>query len=67
MENKTPNTDSSIQNTRKQCVVRTYPMGWTNTTEHLEQKLADGYIVVMANPFDTKGKQGMEYILEKKN
>jgi len=33
----------------------------------LSQKLADGYIVVMANPFDAKGKQGMEYILEKKN
>jgi len=67
MENKTPNTGSSIQNTRKQYVVRTYPTGWTNTTERLEQKLADGYIVVMANPFDAKGKQGMEYILEKKN
>lgn len=45
-----------------QCVVRTYPNGWTNSTEGLSAKLSEGWIVVFITPVS----QGIiEYILEK--
>lgn len=51
---------------KKQVCVRTYPMGYTTTTEYLERYLEKGYIVVMANTFYAKnGFTGNEYILEK--
>lgn len=50
----------------KQKVVRTFPNGYTKTTEMLKKALSDGWSVVMANPFDCEnGKKGTEYILEK--
>lgn len=51
----------------KQKVVRTYPKGYINATAILSDSLKDGWVVVMANPFDCgNGLRGTEYILEKK-
>jgi hypothetical protein len=51
---------------RQQKVVRTYPKTFTNATTALEKALADGWVVVMANPFDCgNDKKGIEYILQK--
>ena len=49
------------------CVVRTYRIGYTRTTELLVEKLKDGWIVKNATPFtDSKGRtECVEYILEK--
>jgi hypothetical protein len=52
-----------------QCVVRTFPNGWTITTESLEKRLKDGWCVVMCTPMtDRNGTtQHIEYILEKRD
>lgn len=51
---------------KQQKVVRTYPKGWTNPTKALTDALAQGWKVVMSNPFDCGNeKKGTEYILEK--
>lgn len=49
----------------KQTVVRTFPKGYTNAIESLDQHLNNGWIVVMCNPFYCEGKTGNEYILQK--
>jgi hypothetical protein len=50
----------------KQCVVRTYAQGWTITTERLDARLDDGWIVMMATPFVRDGRtEYIEYILQK--
>lgn len=47
---------------KKQCVVRTFPNGWTRTTDYLKEKLNDGWLVVFITPVS----EGIiEYILEK--
>ena len=49
-----------------QKVVRTYPKGWTATTERLSELLASGYIVVMCNSTTLQGSTTcLEYIVEK--
>ena len=48
-----------------QKVVRTYPNGYTKTTEILQECLSQGYVVVMVNPFDCGDYKGLEYIVEK--
>lgn len=52
---------------RKQKVVRTFPSGWTVTTDNLEKYLDKGWFVVSSNIFiiHKEGVQGIEYILEK--
>lgn len=53
---------------KKQIVVRTYPNTYTDPTTNLKNALKQGYVVVMANPFDVGGdKKGTEYILEKES
>jgi hypothetical protein len=49
------------------CVVRTYRNGYTKTTEHLAEKLNQGWIVKSSTPLiDSKGQtECVEYILEK--
>lgn len=46
----------------KQCVVRTYPKGWTSTTERLTEKLNDGFKVKHITPLEDSVT---EYILER--
>jgi hypothetical protein len=49
-----------------QKVVRTYPKGWTATTERLSELLASGYVVVMCNSTMLQGSTTcLEYIVEK--
>lgn len=56
---------------KKQCVVRTYPLGRCpisekSPTSNLSEHLAAGWIVVASNPFYMYGgEKGTEYILEK--
>lgn len=53
---------------KQQKVVRTYPRGYTKSTDHLSEALKQGWYVVMANPFYCeRDKHGTEYILEKDN
>ncbi len=53
---------------KKQIVVRTFPIGYTNPTTNLSNAFEQGYTVVMANSFDVSGgKKGTEYILEKES
>ena len=47
---------------KKQCVTRTYPEGWSMTTENLKEKLTDGWIVVFITPIS---EGVLEYVLEK--
>jgi hypothetical protein len=50
---------------KKQIIVRTYPPGYTKTLAHMQEKLAEGYIVVMCNPITNgKGEIMNDYILE---
>ena len=49
---------------KEQCVVRTYPKGWTRTIENLSEKLNNGWLVVFITPLP----EGItEYILQKDN
>lgn len=49
-----------------QKVVRTYPKGWTVTTDKLSELLESGYVVVMCNSTTLQGSTTcLEYIVEK--
>ena len=49
-----------------QKVVRTFPNGWTKTTERLSELLEKGYYVVMCNSTTlTNNETCLEYIVEK--
>ena len=51
---------------RKQKVVRTYPPGWTHSSELLEQLLEKGWLVKMRTTIVYKDNTTIiEYILEK--
>ncbi len=51
-----------------QKVIRTYPNNYTNPTKALSEALSEGYEVVMCHPIILKGgKEGLEYIVEKKD
>lgn len=47
---------------KKQIVVRTYPRGWTDTTNGLQYLLNEGYKVVHITPLENSIT---EYIVEK--
>jgi hypothetical protein len=52
----------------EQCVVRTFPYGYTNTTGYLEKLLDLGWIVKHISPFNISAERlGNEYILERPN
>lgn len=49
----------------QQCV-RTFPKGWTRTTENLNELLSQGYVVVMCHEIAcSKTEMCLEYIVEK--
>ena len=53
---------------RKQKVIRTYPKGWSHTTDLLQEAMDEGYCVVMCNKITFKDKDNteiLEYIVEK--
>ena len=51
---------------KKQKVVRTYPNGWTHTTDNLQNAMNQGYCVVMCNKITFKDNtEVLEYIVEK--
>jgi hypothetical protein len=51
---------------KRQRVVRTFPRGYTSTTEKLSKLLEIGYSVVMCNAISVDGKEiVLEYIVEK--
>ena len=47
---------------KRQMVVRTYPRGWTQTTNKLQDLLTDGWIVANITPLENSIT---EYIVEK--
>ena len=51
---------------KKQKVIRTYPNGWSYTTDVLQNALNGGYYVVMCNKITFKDNtEVLEYIVEK--
>ena len=51
---------------KKQKVVRTYPSGWSLTTDLLQEAMDEGYCVVMCNKITFKDNtEVLEYIVEK--
>ena len=51
---------------RKQKVIRTYPKGWSHTTDLLQAAMDEGYCAVMCNKIILKDKtEILEYIVEK--
>ena len=50
---------------KKQKVVRTYPKGWSHTTDLLQAAMDEGYYVVMCNKIIFKDDEILEYIVEK--
>ena len=50
---------------RKQKVIRTYPKGWSYTTDLLQAAMDEGYCVVMCNKITFKDDEILEYIVEK--
>ena len=52
----------------KNCLVRSYNKGYLKTTEFMNEKLNDGWIVKSSTPFVSQGTtEYIEYILEKDN
>lgn len=50
----------------EQKVVRTYPQGYTRTTENLKEALSQGWRVIICNKtYLEKGRECLEYILER--
>ena len=49
----------------KQKVIRTYPKGWSHTTDLLQAAMDEGYCVVMCNKITFKDDEILEYIVEK--
>jgi len=47
---------------KRQMVIRTYPKGWTQTTNSLQNLLTDGWLVVHITPLEGSIT---EYIVEK--
>lgn len=53
---------------KEQIVVRVFPQGWTNTTNHLSGALQKGFTVVSSNTLqDSKGTTFVDYILQREN
>ena len=50
----------------RNCLVRSYRKGYTKTTEFMDEKLNEGWIVKSSTPFAVDGEtEYVEYILEK--